>query len=64
MGSTSMVLVGVHFGSRGLGHGIATAFLKLVGGKDGMDVPPTLVPEESELGQSYIRAMPLAGRYA
>jgi tRNA-splicing ligase RtcB (3'-phosphate/5'-hydroxy nucleic acid ligase) len=58
------VWVGVHFGSRGLGHGTATAFVKLAGGKDGMDVPPTLVDEESDLGQSYLRAMHLAGRYA
>ena len=61
---TDTVWVGVHFGSRGLGHGTATAFVKLAGGKDGMDVPPTLVSEDSELGQSYLRAMHLAGRYA
>ena len=61
---TDTVWVGVHFGSRGLGHGTATAFVKLAGGKDGMDVPPTLVDENSELGQAYLRAMHLAGRYA
>jgi tRNA-splicing ligase RtcB len=58
------VWVGVHFGSRGLGHGTATAFLHLSGGRDGMDVPPTLVDESSALGGDYIRAMHLAGRYA
>jgi len=58
------VWVGVHFGSRGLGHSTATAFLWKAGGVDGMDVPPTLVEEGSELGQSYIRAMELAGLYA
>jgi tRNA-splicing ligase RtcB (3'-phosphate/5'-hydroxy nucleic acid ligase) len=58
------VWVGVHFGSRGLGHGIATAFLKKAGGKDGMDVPPTLVPEMSDIGQEYLFGMHLAGRYA
>ncbi|MFN2507765.1 MAG: RtcB family protein, partial [Chthoniobacterales bacterium] len=38
------IWVGVHFGSRGLGHKTATYFLTAAGGKDGMDVPPTLVP--------------------
>jgi len=58
------VWVGVHFGSRGFGHGTATTYLSLAGGKDGMDVPPTLVDESSDLGQSYLAAMHLAGRYA
>lgn len=58
------VWVGVHFGSRGFGHSTATAFLKAVGGKDGMDVPPTLLETSSQIGQDYIAAMTLAGRYA
>jgi tRNA-splicing ligase RtcB len=58
------VWVGVHFGSRGLGHKTATHFLKAAGGKDGMDVPPTVVEEASPLGADYIAAMILAGRYA
>lgn len=58
------IWVGVHFGSRGLGHRTATHFLRAAGGKDGMDVPPTVVDEQSELGQDYIAAMTLAGRYA
>ncbi|MBA3273954.1 MAG: RtcB family protein [Chthoniobacterales bacterium] len=58
------VWVGVHFGSRGLGHKTATHFLRAAGGKDGMDVPPTIVSDSSELGQDYIAAMTLAGRYA
>jgi tRNA-splicing ligase RtcB len=58
------VWVGVHFGSRGLGHKIATHFLRAAGGKDGMDVPPTVVEEQSELGQDYLAGMHLAGRYA
>ena len=58
------IWVGVHFGSRGLGHRTATHFLRAAGGKDGMDVPPTVVPEASELGQDYVAAMTLAGRYA
>ncbi len=58
------VWVGVHFGSRGLGHGIATGFLRKAGGTDGMDNPPTLVPETSEIGQEYLSGMHLAGLYA
>ena len=58
------IWVGVHFGSRGLGHKTATHFLKAAGGKDGMDVPPTVVREDSEIGRDYIAGMHLAGRYA
>jgi len=58
------IWVGVHFGSRGLGHKTATHFLKAAGGKDGMDVPPTVVSNNSELGQDYLTGMKLAGRYA
>jgi tRNA-splicing ligase RtcB len=58
------VWVGVHFGSRGLGHKTATHFLRAAGGRDGMDVPPTVVSENSEIGLDYLAAMELAGRYA
>jgi tRNA-splicing ligase RtcB len=58
------IWVGVHFGSRGLGHKTASHFLKAAGGKDGMDVPPTLVSDNSDLGQDYLTGMKLAGRYA
>ncbi len=58
------VWIGVHFGSRGLGHTSATRYLKAAGGKDGMNVPPALVDEDSELGRRYVAAMELAGRYA
>jgi tRNA-splicing ligase RtcB len=58
------VWIGVHFGSRGLGHTAATRTLKAAGGKDGMNVPPAVVDEDSELGRRYIAAMELAGRYA
>src|SRR5260370_19340034 len=59
-----LVWIGVHFGSRGLGHTNATRYLKAAGGKDGMNVPPALIDEASELGRRYIAAMELAGRYA
>ena len=58
------VWIGVHFGSRGLGHSSATKYLKAAGGKDGMNVPPAVIDEDSEIGQRYVAAMELAGRYA
>lgn len=58
------VWIGVHFGSRGLGHSTATKYLKLAGGKDGMNVPPAVVNDTSELGARYIAGMELAGLYA
>jgi tRNA-splicing ligase RtcB len=58
------VWIGVHFGSRGLGHTSATRYLKAAGGKDGMNVPPAVIDEDSELGRRYIAAMQLAGRYS
>jgi tRNA-splicing ligase RtcB (3'-phosphate/5'-hydroxy nucleic acid ligase) len=58
------VWVGVHFGSRGFGHGIATWALKAGGAKDGMDVAPLVLDADSNLGVDYIAAMTLAGRYA
>ena len=58
------VWVGVHFGSRGLGHKLATHFIKAGGGKDGMHVAPVLFDLDSELGRQYWACMELAGEYA
>lgn len=58
------VWVGVHFGSRGLGHKIATYFMKQAGVVDNMSNPPTLIAENSFIGQDYILGMTLAGKYA
>jgi tRNA-splicing ligase RtcB len=58
------VWVGCHFGSRGLGHKIATYFLHKAGGKDDINAYPTLISDTSELGLDYIECMKLAGRYA
>lgn len=58
------VWIGVHFGSRGLGHKTATWFLKAADAQDGMDVPPCVLKVDSALGQDYIPAMQLAGEYA
>jgi tRNA-splicing ligase RtcB (3'-phosphate/5'-hydroxy nucleic acid ligase) len=64
--------VGVHFGSRGFGHKTAGGFLALAQGRKfsdrvaegGMHSPPVLLDTRTELGQAYISAMELAGRYA
>lgn len=58
------VWLGVHFGSRGLGHGIATWFLKAAGAKDGMMVDPVFLDVGSDLGAQYVHAMQLGGEYA
>lgn len=58
------VWIGVHFGSRGLGHKIATHFLTQAGAKDGMHVEPCVLSVDSNLGVDYLKAMELAGRYA
>jgi tRNA-splicing ligase RtcB (3'-phosphate/5'-hydroxy nucleic acid ligase) len=60
----SFVWIGVHFGSRGLGHKTAMRFLKLAGGRDGMDVPPAIVDPKTDLGARYVAGMELAGQYA
>ena len=59
--------VGVHFGSRGFGHTIASGFLALSqGAKWGARVPEreALLPLEMPLGQDYWALMTLAGEYA
>jgi tRNA-splicing ligase RtcB (3'-phosphate/5'-hydroxy nucleic acid ligase) len=58
------VWIGVHFGSRGLGHRTATYFLERGGAKDGMDVDPLVIDVASPLGEDYLACMQLAGRYA
>lgn len=58
------VWVGVHFGSRGLGHKATTHFLKKLEAKDGMDADPCLVDMNSDIGQAYYQAMQLGGEYA
>jgi tRNA-splicing ligase RtcB len=58
------VWIGVHFGSRGLGHSIATHFIKEAGGVDGIHAKPVVLDEKSDLGEQYIKCMELAGRYA
>lgn len=59
--------VGVHFGSRGLGHGIASGFMALTQGKawsTKVQEVEGLLSLDSELGASYWELMNLAGEYA
>jgi tRNA-splicing ligase RtcB len=58
------VWIGVHFGSRGLGHKTATFFLNAAGAKDGMDVDPCVLRADSEIGTDYLECMRLGGLYA
>jgi tRNA-splicing ligase RtcB len=59
-----LVWIGVHFGSRGLGHQTASRFLKKAGGQDGIDVAPALVEDGTDLGERYVAGMTIAGQYA
>jgi tRNA-splicing ligase RtcB (3'-phosphate/5'-hydroxy nucleic acid ligase) len=61
------IWVGVHFGSRGFGHTVASGFLALGQGKEWRDrVPETevLLPLDQPMGHDYWALMNLAGRYA
>ena len=59
--------VGVHFGSRGLGHKIATGFLNLAVNKDWnkrAKEQEVLLDYREEIGEMYLNCMHLAGKYA
>lgn len=58
------VWIGVHFGSRGLGHKITTQYLKAVGAKDDMMAAPVLLEADSDLGRGYLAGIELGGLYA
>jgi tRNA-splicing ligase RtcB len=58
------VWVGVHFGSRGLGHKTATWFLEKGGSQDAVHAAPLVLRTDSALGEEYLRCMSLAGEYA
>lgn len=60
----SRVWIGVHFGSRGLGHKTATFFLKAAGVSDAMDADPCVFQRGNAMFDDYIAGMELAGRYA
>jgi len=61
------IWVGVHFGSRGFGHTVASGFLALAQGEPwGRRVPEreALLPLASPMGHDYWALMTLAGEYA
>jgi tRNA-splicing ligase RtcB len=58
------VWVGVHFGSRGLGHKLATHFLEAGGARDAIHEPPLVIPAGHALFDDYVAAMTLAGAFA
>jgi tRNA-splicing ligase RtcB len=64
---TDAIWVGVHFGSRGFGHTVASSFLALgQGARWGDRVPEAevLLALDQPLGHDYWQLMELAGRYA
>jgi tRNA-splicing ligase RtcB len=58
------VWIGVHFGSRGLGHKTTTKYLEIAGAKDGMEVEPALIEADSVCGRGYLAGVELGGLYA
>lgn len=64
--------IGVHFGSRGFGHRTTTGFMSLAQGRKFGDKPkqspmngkPLLFDVNTNIGQDYIQALDLAGKYA
>ncbi|MBG9773974.1 RtcB family protein [Brevibacillus laterosporus] len=70
--ATDAVWIANHFGSRGFGHKTASGFLNLAHGRgfsdkapgESMDQAPTLLDLHTEIGDMYLRAMSLAGKYA
>ncbi len=71
-GDDGFLWIGVHFGSRGFGFKTCNGFTNLGTGRHwgdktpqgNMDAPPLLLDVRTALGQDYIEAMQLAGRYA
>ena len=63
-GEDGFIWIGVHFGSRGFGHNVATHYVKEAGGVDQINASPTLIDVNSSLGQEYLHCMDLAGEYA
>lgn len=65
----SPIWIGIHFGSRGFGHSVATGYINLGRGDNWGDrmaerEEPTLIDTFSTLGAEYLMAMALAGNYA
>jgi len=58
------VVILIHCGSRGLGHQVASDYIKLMGGSEGSDVGLANAPIKSELGKRYLGAMNAAANFA
>ncbi len=61
------IWVGVHFGSRGFGHTVASSFLAIGQGAEGgqrVPVAEVILDLDAPAGHDYWRLMNLAGRYA
>lgn len=61
------IWIGVHFGSRGLGHTIASHYMAEAGGKESLNKmfgTPALLDAKSAAGEDYLEAMRIAGEYA
>lgn len=65
-GAEAPIWIAAHFGSRGLGHKIATHFLKAGGARDGiMEMPLVFTKDDTPgLFYEYLSSMSLAGQYA
>jgi tRNA-splicing ligase RtcB len=64
---TGAIWIGVHFGSRGFGHTVASGFLALSQGKKWGERAPereVLLDLDASIGEDYWALMNLAGRYA
>ena len=71
---TDRVWIGVHFGSRGFGHTVASGFMSMARGtgtflnpgkaEGGMMDDPIVLHVDSSLGHAYLECMNLAGQYA
>jgi tRNA-splicing ligase RtcB (3'-phosphate/5'-hydroxy nucleic acid ligase) len=60
---TGLIWVGVHFGSRGLGHKIATHYMNVAGVNPNTD-EAAILTSDSPYYDEYIACMNLAGEYA
>ncbi|MBS1722443.1 MAG: RtcB family protein [Armatimonadetes bacterium] len=58
------VWVGVHFGSRGLGHAVATEYIDIAKSKGYFEDGIAVLHHRSDAGEEYVKAMEIAGRYA
>jgi tRNA-splicing ligase RtcB len=58
------VWIGVHFGSRGLGHKITSKYLQVAGASGDILGPPALLRADSPAGEGYLAGIELGGLYA